>query len=187
MCLVHTDRRQALRLRRTASRLWGLTATRVAGRSALVPSMAGSVRRCWSASSVVAAADLGVCQEARQLPASRVEGSLLGFGLAMGEQRPAIVADEAANDLLDWPLAEVSVHLQCADDFAAQSPNVVAMSTQGPARQMQGQQVAQEWLETFHQPQTGRNIARLVFPAAWPLIEVRAPGLQGIGASLLRR
>ena len=105
----------------------------------------------------------------------------------MGEQRPAVVADDAANDLLDWPPPEVAVHLQSADDLAAQSPEVVAVSAQGLARQLHGQQVAQERLEAFDQPQTGRNIARLVCPAAWPMIEVRAIGLQGIGASLLRR
>ena len=104
----------------------------------------------------------------------------------MGEQRSAVVADEVANDLLDWPPAQGAVHLQCANDLTAQNPEVVAVSAQGPARQMQGQQVAQERLEAFHQPQTGRNIARLIRPTAWPLIEVRAVGLQGVGASLLR-
>lgn len=105
----------------------------------------------------------------------------------MGEQRAAVLADEVVNDLLDWPPAQSAVHLQCTNDLAAQSPEVVAVSAQGPARQMQGQQVAQEGLEAFHQPQTGRNIARLVRPTAWPLIEVWAAGLQDIGASLLRR
>jgi len=59
LCLVHADRRQALRLRRTAARLRGLTATRVAGRFALVPSMAQSVRRCCSASSGAARLIIG--------------------------------------------------------------------------------------------------------------------------------
>jgi hypothetical protein len=31
----------------------------------------------------------------------------------------------------------------------------------------------------------GRNVACLIRPAAWPLIEVRTVGLQGIGGSLL--
>ena len=135
----------------------------------------------------LAAAALRVCQEPRQLAAGRVECTLLGLGLAVGEQRPAVLADEAANDLLDWPPAQGAVHLQFADDLTAEKPNVVAVPAQGLARQPQGQQGAQERLEAFHQPQTGRNIARLIRPTAWPLIEVRAPGLQGIGASLLRR
>ena len=105
----------------------------------------------------------------------------------MGQQRPAVLADEVTNDLLDGLPPEGAIHLQCANDLTAQSPNVVAVSARGLARQLQGQQGAQERLEAFHQPQTGRNIARLIRPTAWPLIEVRAPGLQGIGASLLRR
>src|ERR1700677_3131257 len=83
----------------------------------------------------------------------------------MGEQRPAVVADEAEDDLLYWPPTKVAVHLQCADELAAKSPDVVAVSAQGLARQLQGQQVAQERLEAFHQPQTGRNIARLHTPS----------------------
>ncbi len=103
----------------------------------------------------------------------------------MGEQRAAVLADEVANDLLDWPPAQGIVHLQCANDLAAQSPEVVAVSAQSPARQMQGQQVAQERLEAFHQSQTGRNIACLIRPTAWPLIEVRTVRLQGIRDSLV--
>ena len=84
-CLGHGDRRQALRLRRTASRLRGLTATRMAASSALVPSMTRSVRRRGGAASVLAAADVGGCQGAKELAAGCIEGALLGFGLAMGE------------------------------------------------------------------------------------------------------
>ncbi len=79
------------------------------------------------------AADLRVCQEAEQLAAGRVEGALRGVGLTMGEQRPAIVADEGEDDLLDWPPPEVAVHLQSADDLTAESPDVVAVSAQGLA------------------------------------------------------
>jgi hypothetical protein len=50
-------------LRRTAARLRGLTASRVAGRSALVPSMAQSVRRCCVVSRLIVVG-LRVCQEA---------------------------------------------------------------------------------------------------------------------------
>ena len=120
MCLGQADRRQALRLRRTAVRLRGLTATRLAESSALVPSMTRSVRRHSRAASVLAAADLGGGQEAKELAAGCIEGALLGFGLAMGEQRPAIIADEVADDLLDRPPAETAVHLQSADDLAAE-------------------------------------------------------------------
>jgi hypothetical protein len=50
-------------LRRTPARLRGLTASRVAGRSALVPSMAQSVRRCCVVSRLIVVG-LRVCQEA---------------------------------------------------------------------------------------------------------------------------
>ena len=67
----------------------------------------------------------------------------------MGEQRPAVVADEAEDDLLYWPPTKVAVHLQCADELAAKSPDVVAVSAQGLARQLQGQQVVQERFEVL--------------------------------------
>jgi len=73
----------------------------------------------------------------------------------MGEQRAAVVADEVENDLLDRPPAEVTVHLQLADDLTAKSPDVVAVLAQGLTRQLPDQQVAQERLEAFHHPQTG--------------------------------
>jgi hypothetical protein len=52
----------------------------------------------------------------------------------MRQQRAAVVADEAENDLLDWPPPEVAVHLQAADDLTAKSPDVVAVLTHGPTR-----------------------------------------------------
>ena len=56
----------------------------------------------------------------------------------MGEQRPAIIADEVADNLLDRPPAETAVHLQSADDLTAEHPDVVAVQAQGLARQRQG-------------------------------------------------
>src|SRR5271166_835141 len=53
--LGHADHRQVLRLRRTAARLRDLTATRMAKRSALVPSMTRSVRRGSRASRIATA------------------------------------------------------------------------------------------------------------------------------------
>src|SRR5208283_1950789 len=94
--------------------------------------VAQSVRRCCRVSSI-SAAGLSVDQKAKQLAAGRVEATLLGFGLAMRQQRPAVVADEVEDDLLDWPPAEGAVHLQLADDLTAKSPNVVAVLPQGLA------------------------------------------------------
>ena len=74
------------------------------------------------------------CQKAKQLAAGRIEGALPGFGLAMREQRPAVIADEVENDLLDWPPSQVVVHLQLADDLTAESPDVVAVLAQCRAR-----------------------------------------------------
>ena len=105
----------------------------------------------------------------------------------MGEQRPAIIADEVEDDLLGLPPAETAVHLQSADDLTAERPDVVAVQAQGLARQRQGQQLAQERLEAFDHPQAGRNVAWLIRPAAWPLVEVWTVALQGIGGGLLRR
>ena len=48
----------------------------------------------------------------------------------------AVIADEVENDLLDWPSSEVAVHLQSADDLPTESPDVVAVLTQGLARQL---------------------------------------------------
>lgn len=93
-----------------------------------------------------------VCQEAKELAASRVEGALLDFGLAMGEQWPAIVVDEVEDDLLDGPPAEATIHLQLADHLTAESPDIVAVPVQGLARHKEGQQLAQERLEAFDHP-----------------------------------
>ena len=160
------------------------TDARAAGRSALAPSMTSAVRRCCRGSSIAAA---GLGQKAKELAAGGVEGTLLGFGLAMRQQRPAVIADEVENDLLDWPSSEVAVHLQSADDLPTESPDVVAVLTQGLARQSPRQQFAQERLAAFRDLQAGRNVGCLIRPAARPLIEIRAVGLQGIGGSLLRR
>jgi len=75
----------------------------------------------------VATGDLRGRQEAKELAAGCIEGALLGFGLAMGEQRPAIIIDELEDDLLDRPPAETAVHLQSADDLTAEHPDVVAV------------------------------------------------------------
>jgi hypothetical protein len=155
--------------------------------SALVPSMTQSVRRCGRTMSVGVAAVSVVCQEAKELAASRVEGALLDFGLAVGEQWPAVVVDEVEDDLLDGPPAEATIHLQLADDLTAEHPDIVAVPVQGRARHREGQQLAQERLEAFDHPQARRNVAWLIRPAAWPLIEVWTVALQGIGGRLLRR
>jgi hypothetical protein len=146
---------------------------------------AGSSLR--STMSVAVVAVPVVCQEAKELAASRVEGALLDFGLAMGEQWPAIVVDEVEDDLLDGPPAEATIHLQLADHLTAESPDIVAVPVQGLARHEEGRQLAQERLEAFDHAQAGRNVAWLIRPAAWPLIEVWAVALQGIGGGLLRR
>jgi hypothetical protein len=112
---------------------------------------------------------------------------LLGFGLAVGEQRPAVVVDEVENDLFDRPATEAAVHLHSADDLTTKSPDVVAVAAQGGTRQRRVQQLAQERPEAFHYPLAVWNVTCLVRPAAWPLIEVRTPDVQGIGGSLLRR
>jgi hypothetical protein len=67
-----------------------------------------------------------VCPEAKELAARRVEGPLFGFRLAMGEKRPAIVANEVEYDVLDRLLAEAAI--------AAKNLNVVTMLTQRVAR-----------------------------------------------------
>ena len=102
--------------------------------------------------SVDVAAVSVVCQEAKELAASRVEGALLDFRLAMGEQWPAVVVDEVEDDLLDGPPAEPTIHLQLADDLTAEHPDIVAVPVQGLARHREGQQLAQEWLEAFDHP-----------------------------------
>jgi hypothetical protein len=165
--------------------------------SALVPSMTWSVRRCLRVSNA-AVAGLKVYQEAKELAAGRVEGTLHGFGLVMGEQRAAVIADEVENDLLDRPPAEVTVYLLLADDLTAKSPDVVAVLAQGLTRQMPDQQVAPERLEAFlrmecrapHTPSCGatdrdpdsrsardrqRPVARAGCHASWQLLWVLLP------------
>jgi len=127
---------------------------------------------------------LRLCQEAEQLAACRIEGALLGFGLVVGEQRAAILANEVENDLFDRHSPQAAVLLQSADHLAAKNPDVVAVPPQGRARQLQRQQSAQEGLEVLHQPRAGRNVTRFIRPTPWPLIEVRTVGPQGVWGGL---
>jgi hypothetical protein len=92
----------------------------------------------------VVAADVGGCQEAKELAAGYVKRALLDFRLAMREQRPTVVADEVEYDLIDRPPPKAAVQLQPADDLTAENPDVVAVLARGLARQMQAQQVVQE-------------------------------------------
>ena len=52
----------------------------------------------------------------------------------MREQRSAVIADKIENDLLDRPPAQAAIHLQLADNFTAENPDVVAVLAQGFAR-----------------------------------------------------
>jgi hypothetical protein len=103
----------------------------------------------------------------------------------MGEQRPTVVADEVEYDLPGRLPPKPAVHLQPTDHLTAESPEVVAVLAQGLARQTRTQQVAQERLKALHDAQAGWDVACLVRPTAWPLIEVRTVGLQRIGGSRL--
>src|SRR3974390_3780663 len=103
----------------------------------------------------------------------------------MRGQRPAVVADKAEKDLLDRQPAEAAVHLQLADNLTAENPDIVAVLAQGLARQRQGQQLAQERPEAFHNALAVWNVAFLVRPAARPLIEIRTKAPQGIGGPAL--
>jgi hypothetical protein len=136
-----------------------------------------------SASNV--ATGLRPSREEKQLAACRVEGTLLGFGLSVGEQRPAFGFYKVENDLFDGPFPQPIVDLHPADDLSAEKPDVVAVTAEDPARQLLGQQVAQEWLEVFHHPLAGRDVLRLIGPSAWPLIEVGTVITQGVGSRSL--
>src|SRR5689334_7596515 len=85
------------------------------------------------ASSATAVADLRLRQEAEQPAAGRVERALLGFGLAVREQRSAVLADELEHDLLDRRLPQGVVYLRPADHLATEQPDVVAVSAPGRA------------------------------------------------------
>jgi hypothetical protein len=77
---------------------------------------------------------MGLGQEAKELAAGSVEGALFGFGLMMREQRSAVSSNVVANNLLDRPPTEAAIHLQPADDFATENPDVVAVLAQRLAR-----------------------------------------------------
>jgi hypothetical protein len=113
----------------------------------------------------MATAGRGLGQEAKDPAACRIEVALLGFGLAVGEQRPAIVVDEVENDLVDRHSPQATVHLQSADHLVAKNPDIVAVPPQCRARQLLGQQVTQERHEVFDQPQARWRITRFVRPA----------------------
>ena len=95
--------------------LWTLWATRL---------------RCPHVHSLSAAAPV-VFEEAIELSAGRVEGTLLIFGRAVGDERSTFVIEGREHDLLRRPLSQPRALMQVRDDLAAEQPQVVAMLAQG--------------------------------------------------------
>jgi len=69
-----------------------------------------------------------------ELSAGGVEGTLLIFGGAMGDQRAAVTVESRAHDLIHRPFSHPRGVMEGVDQLAAKQPQVVAMLTQGFAR-----------------------------------------------------
>ena len=72
-------------------------------------------------------------EKAKELSASRVERALLLFGPS-GDEGAAFVVEDREHDLVCRPLSEPRVLMQFRDDLATESPQVVAVRSQGFAR-----------------------------------------------------
>ena len=77
---------------------------------------------------------VAIFEEAIELAAGQIEGALLIFGRAAGDERSALVIEGCAYDLADRLLAKLRDLMQVRDELAAEEPQVVAMLTQGFAR-----------------------------------------------------
>jgi hypothetical protein len=64
--------------------------------------------------------------------------------------------------------------MQFRDDLATESPQVVAVQSQGFARPAGTHQMAQKRLEAFHHLLAVREVTLFIHPASWPLFEVWA-------------
>ena len=115
-----------------------------------------------------------------ELATGRVEGTLLLFGRAVGDQRPSFIIQSDEHDLRHRPLPQSAALVQIGDNFAAKQPKIVAMLAQGLGRQVRTQQMPQERFEAFYQLLAGRKIARFDHPACWPLFQVWAVSRQRI-------
>ncbi len=69
-----------------------------------------------------------------ELSACGVEGALLIFGGAVGDQRTAFTVESRKHDLIHRPFSQPRGVMKVADQLAAKQPQVVAMLTQGFAR-----------------------------------------------------
>ena len=69
-----------------------------------------------------------------ELSAGRVEGALLIFGGAVGDQRAVFTIESREHDVIHRPFSQPRGVMEGADQLAAKQPQVVAMLTQGFAR-----------------------------------------------------
>ena len=98
----------------------------------------------------------------------------------MGEKWSALVIEGGKHDVCHRLLPEPWGLVELFDDLTAEHPEVVSMFTQGCARQVRVQQMAQERREVFHNFLTWRHIALFTPPASRPLFQIRAVGRQVI-------
>ena len=78
--------------------------------------------------------EVAIFEETMELAAGQVEGALLIFARAAGDERSALVIEGCAHDLVDRLLSKPRALMQVQDELAAEEPQVVTMLTQGFAR-----------------------------------------------------
>ena len=79
---------------------------------------------------------VAIFEETMELAAGRVEGALLIFGRAAGDERSALVIEGCAHHPVDRLFSKPRALMQVQDELAAEEPQVVTMLTQGFARQL---------------------------------------------------
>jgi hypothetical protein len=122
--------------------------------------------------------DSGCAQESMEFAARGVKRILRCLRGTPVQQRPFTVGDGFAQHVLDRTFSELWRVVQVADDFAAQCPQIVTVPVACAARQILAQQVQQEWLEYFHDPLAGNQVAFFYAPTMGPIGQVRAVGVQ---------
>src|SRR5674476_818534 len=95
--------------------------------------------RCPQVHSPLSAAGPIVFVVTMELATGRVEGTLLLFGRAVGDQRPSFVIQSGEHDLRHRPLPPPGALVPVGDDLAAEEAEVVAMLAYGLGGQLRTQ------------------------------------------------
>ena len=113
-------------------------------------------------------------EEATELAAGGVEGPLFFFGVAVVDQRSALVVNDIEEHSLHRDLVQGRGFVEVTNDFSAQHPQVVDVLADGLPGKVGPHQMFQEWPEASDELFSRRNVFSPSHPGMGPLGEIAA-------------